>query len=235
MKPRSEEHCKKISESKRGKKLSQEHIEKIRAGVIKAYSNPEVKEKQKFNTSRGENHPMFGKEGIFLGRKHTEETKKKMSIKQKGVNHPMHGKKHKEESKIKISDSCKKWWKTEDGFKAKTKQSEMMNSGLSSYANSFISNPSKPQINLFSMVKSIFPSAEMNYPFFNYSLDIAIPDQRIVIEYDGSYWHQDKEYDKRRQKYLENHKWKFIKYVDILPSNEQLENDIKNIICNKGT
>lgn len=230
MKPRSEEHCRKISESKRGKKLSQEHIEKIRAGVIKAYSNPEVKEKQKFNTFRGENHPMFGKEGIFLGRKHTEETKKKMSIKQKGVNHPMYGKKHKEESKIKTSNSCKKWWKTEDGFKAKRKQSEMMNSGLSSYANSFISDPSKPQVELFSMVKSIFSSAEINYPFFNYSLDIAIPDKRIVIEYDGSYWHQDKEYDDKRKKYLENHKWKVIKYVDNIPSIDQLKTDIENII-----
>ena len=40
--------------------------------------------------------------------------------------------------------------------------------------------------------------------FFNYSLDIAIPDKRIVIEYDGSYWHQDKDYDNKRKKYLEN-------------------------------
>lgn len=162
----------------------------------------------------------------FLGKKHSEETLKKMSLKQSGSNHPMYGKKHKENSKMKASRSLKKWWNSEEGKKQRIMQSNKMKNGFSSYANSFNTSPSKPQVELFNLIKQLYPTCIMNYPFFNYSLDIAIPEYRIVIEYDSSYWHQDKEYDKRRQNYLENHSWKFIRYRDVIPSIEQIKNDI---------
>lgn len=49
-----------------------------------------------------------------LGRKHTEEWKKKMSIRNKGENNPFYGKKHSKESKNKMSKTSK--W-TEDKYK----------------------------------------------------------------------------------------------------------------------
>jgi hypothetical protein len=49
----------------------------------------------------GEKHPMFGK-------KHTEETKKKMSANRTGEKAHMFGKKHSEETKRKMSESARK-------------------------------------------------------------------------------------------------------------------------------
>jgi group I intron endonuclease len=61
----SEEHKKKLSESQRKKKLTEEHKQNIS------------------NSIKGENHPWFGK-------KHSEETKKKISISRTGVSNPKH-------------------------------------------------------------------------------------------------------------------------------------------------
>jgi len=249
----SEEHRRKISEYRKGKKMSQELKDKlslihklryeknpdlkerIRRKAIENLLNPVIKENHMRNTKRGIEHGMYGKVSAFYGKEHTEETKLKMSEKQSGENHPLYGKHHSIESKKKSSDSCKKWWNSEEGIKARLKQSQKMKEGLSSYANSLVKNISKPQLETFEIIKEKFDSAKINYPFFNYSLDITIPDYRIVIEYDGSYWHQDIEYDKRRQKYLENHGWKFIRYRDHIPSKEEILNDIEQLIkgiCN---
>lgn len=92
-----------------------------------------------------------------------------------------------------------------------------------------MSNPSKPQVELYIMVKRLFNNAELNYPFSFYCLDIVIPDKRICIEYDGSYWHQDKEKDYKRQKDLERFGWKFIRYIDYIPTEEELKKDVQKI------
>jgi len=80
-----------------------------------------------------------------------------------------------------------------------------------------IQSPSKPQIELFKIVKKIFPNAELNYPMLNYLLDIAIPDKKIDIEYDCSYWHSE-EKDNRRNEKLHFIGWKVIRFIDRLPS-----------------
>ena len=71
----------------------------------------------------------------------------------------------------------------------------------------------------------------MNYPCLNFSLDIAIPCLSIVIEYDGSYWHQDEEYDKNRQHKIEKEGWKFLRYVDYIPSSKELISDVNKQLC----
>lgn len=210
--------------------MSQDQKRKIKEGTIKAYENEEVRERHKLNTPRGKNHCCYGTEGYWKDRNHTEETKHKMCLSQQGKKHHFYGKKHKETTKKKTSYSMKKWWNTIDGVKQRQKQSNKMKEGQAAYANSFITNPSKPQVELFNKVKKIFNSAILNYPFFSYSLDIAIPEKRLVIEYDGSYWHNDKDYDKRRQNYLERHGWKFLRYVDKVPSFNELNIDILKIL-----
>jgi very-short-patch-repair endonuclease len=54
---------------------------------------------------------------------------------------------------------------------------------------------SKPQAILFSIVKTVFPQAQIEYEVKvldkkSIWLDIAIPDRKINIEYDGIYWHE---------------------------------------------
>lgn len=121
--------------------------------------------------------------------------------------------------------------------KIKEKLREKMLNGMASYMNSFIKNPSRPQVELYNRVKELYPNVILNYPCLNYSLDIAIPELRICIESDGSWWHQDKEKDLKRQKNIEKEGWKIIRYlidnIKQVPSKIQIENDLKNIICKK--
>jgi len=124
-----------------------------------------------------------------------------------------------------------------DGFKSgnrcpecdSKKRSQKMKNGQASYMNSCIKNPSKPQMELFNLVKENHPSAILNYQILNFSIDIAIPNLKIAVEYDGSYWHQDQEKDDIRQKKIENEGWTFLRYRDYVPSKEELVLDIKNL------
>jgi hypothetical protein len=116
------------------------------------------------------------------------------------------------------------------------KRLEMIN-GKASYMSSFIQNPSRPQVELFNLIKELYPSAELNYAIFNlnYNIDVAIPDLKIAIEYDGYYWHQDEEKDLNRQNKCEDLGWKFIRYKgikgkDIVPTKDQIQEDIRRLI-----
>lgn len=116
-----------------------------------------------------------------------------------------------------------------DREKQKETQRKRMLDGGAAYCNQFVQNPSKPQVELFNLIQQIFPYPIMNYPYLNKSIDIAIPSLSLAIEYDGSYWHQDKEADNKRQKILEDDGWLFIRYVDRIPSIEELFLDYNNI------
>lgn len=91
-------------------------------------------------------------------------------------------------------------------------------------------NPSIPQVKLYDLTKEIHPSAILNHTVEWFCIDIAIPELKIAIEYDGSYWHQDIQKDLERQKDLEKLGWKFIRYIDNIPSKEKLLEDINSII-----
>ena len=72
----------------------------------------EEQRRERSKRIKGENHPLFGKRGIethWYGRKHREESLKKMSESKKGTQlgerNPFYGKKHSEESIEKMKDS----------------------------------------------------------------------------------------------------------------------------------
>ena len=106
--------------------------------------------------------------------------------------------------------------------------STYMKNGGSARANSFIKSLSKPQVKIFSLVKEVYPDAVINHPCLNYCIDVVVPSLKIAIEYDCSYWHQDKEKDKERQQALEQQGWKFIRYRDCVPSKEELLEKIES-------
>jgi len=108
----------------------------------------------------------------------------------------------------------------------------MLNGGAA-IANSANKSPSKPQVKLFELVQEIYPLSILNYPVkkLNLVLDIAIPEIKIWIESDGSYWHQDKEKDLERQKRIESLLgWKCIRYdidsIKQIPPKERITKDI---------
>ena len=105
-----------------------------------------------------------------------------------------------------------------------------MREGGAAYMNSFIKNPSKPQVELFHLTQKLCPYVTLNYPCIGYSIDIAVPKLSLAIEYDGSCWHQNKSYDERRQKELEEVGWNFIRYIDYVPSKKELLRDINVLL-----
>jgi very-short-patch-repair endonuclease len=96
-----------------------------------------------------------------------------------------------------------------------------------------IKNPSKPEVMLRELIKELYQNCEFQYPVFNYSLDVALPEYKIAIEYDG-YYHFDteehKEYHKLRQERIEGIGWRFIRYAFNLPGKETIKKDIKRIL-----
>jgi len=109
-----------------------------------------------------------------------------------------------------------------------------MKDGLAAYALSFVKNPSKPQVELFKLTSYICPYVILNYPCLNYSIDIAVPKLSLAIEYDGNYWHQDKKYDDKRQKILEEEGWIFLRYEEYIPDIKKLKIDIENIVFRRS-
>jgi len=105
---------------------------------------------------------------------------------------------------------------------------EQLVNGHAVYMNSCIKNPSKPQVEIYNLAKSIYEDAKINYTCKNYSIDIAIPSLKIAIEYDGSFWHKNKEKDEKRQREIELEGWKFIRYIDYIPTEENLVRDVNS-------
>ena len=145
---------------------------------------------------------------LNTGRKHSEKTKQKISIKSKG--------------RIFSNNS-------------KEKQRKYMLSGGAIKALKGMKKISKEELKLRNMVKELYSDCEFQYGVFNYSLDVALPNQKIAIEYDG-YFHFDKpehiEYFKNRQEKIESQGWKFYRVTifDKFPTSEQIKNDIQELI-----
>jgi len=118
---------------------------------------------------------------------------------------------------------------------------ERCKNGFSSFMNSCIKNPSKPQSAIYENVKLLFPNLTVviNYPFLNYSLDTVILEYKIVVEYDGWCFHEgpwgDPKKDIEKQKKCEEYGWKFVRYKgtrakDIIPTVKQLKQDINKLL-----
>ena len=173
---------------------------------------PEIAKKiSKSIRALDENHPM-----------RRPEVAKKNSESQKAL-----GEKH----HFKNPDFIKAQSKRKKGKKS-PKQSEYMLNGGAAYTQSFIKNPSKPQVELYKLIKLLYPTAILNYPSLNKSIDIAIPNKMIAIEYDASYWHKGKEIeDAKRQTELEEIGWQFLRYRDYVPPLEELKLDFKQVMA----
>lgn len=104
--PASDDHCKKISESLKGRKLSSGHIEKLKKA--KQYVSTETR--KKMSKSAKKRKPMTDETKAKISealKNRSEETLKKVSESLKGRVSPMKGLKHSEEAKRKIGEASK--------------------------------------------------------------------------------------------------------------------------------
>lgn len=96
--------------------------------------------------------------------------------------------------------------------------------------------PSKGQARLFSLAKSVWSSAEMEHVVAckgkNFSIDVALPEFKIGLEYDGSYWHTNRQLDAERDRLLMAKGWSVLRYEDRVPGRQELRSDVGRILRN---
>ena len=114
---------------------------------------------------------------------------------------------------------------------------KLMQNGIRKKRNIIISlmknKTSKPEKMLFDILKKIYPSAKHKYKIlsdkqFYWEMDIAIPEIKLNVEYDGSYWHEKHRLrDANRDLFLKNKGWKIVRieYKES-PTYEQLFKDV---------
>lgn len=205
---------------------TKETLSKIGESSSKRIWSEESRKKQK--------EKMIGKN---KGRKlepHTEKWKREHGEKMKGERNPSKRKEVSEKISKKIKEKRKDPDSSYNSKEYREKQSKFMKNGGAVHANSFNINPSEPQVRTWKITSLICPYVYLNFPITHlendYSIDIAIPKLSIAIEYDGSYWHQNEEKDLKRQKELEEDGWKFIRYKDVVPTEEQVKEDVNKIL-----
>lgn len=100
---------------------------------------------------------------------------------------------------------------------------------------------SKPQLELNQMIIDLYGNSELNYPCDKVSLDCMtiIKDIKIDIEYDGWFWHRNKQTeDRRRDNFVKSQGYKiirFIAYENRVPTKQELCEAIdKIVIANKN-
>jgi len=238
-KPRDELTKKKLRDFRKGKNL-EEIVGEVKAEKIKGrlrefmHNRPDLKYQTKGKTYEE-----------IMGEDRAKIRLNKLK-KQIGKDNPFFGKNHSDESKQMMKESWTEERRNEatnqmkngkafyiysfvDREKHSKKMREMCNNGHAAYMNKFIKNPSKPQVELYRMVLEVCPCAILNHPCLNYSIDITIPFLNIAIEYDEPYWHQDKDYDKKRQSELEDEGWIFLRYSS-LPEKKEIREAINSFI-----
>lgn len=93
---------------------------------------------------------------------------------------------------------------------------------------------SSQQIKLYKIIKNKYPDAELNYPFSTCSLDIfvCVNSIKIDVEYDGGYWHQDKQKDIKRDKFLQSQGFKTLRIRSghKVPTEEELFDAIDYLV-----
>lgn len=93
---------------------------------------------------------------------------------------------------------------------------------------------SSQQLKLYNMIKQKYSDAELNYPVGTCLLDvfININDIKIDCEYDSLYFHQDKQKDIRRDKFLQSRGFKTLRIRSghLLPTEEDLFNAIDCLV-----
>lgn len=112
--------------------------------------------------------------------------------------------------------------------------SEVRRKIVNSYYKNGSVKTSKQQYSLYEMLKTEFENCYLNYPFDRYSLDcyVCIDDIKINIEYDGNFWHKEKERDLKRDDFLINNNIKVlrIKANHKVPTLEQLKEKLQILI-----
>lgn len=100
-----------------------------------------------------------------------------------------------------------------------------------------LSNPtSKPQLKVYNLLVERYGNCKLEIPCGKYSIDceLIIDGIKIDVEYDGWFWHQDKERDKRRDCFMKRKGYKIFRIkgtkYDPIPSIEDIDKKIQQLL-----
>ena len=93
---------------------------------------------------------------------------------------------------------------------------------------------STQQLKVYEMIKNKHPDVILNYAFSSLSLDIVVEinNVKIDIEYDGWFFHQDKQKDIKRDKFLQSQGFKTLRIRSghLLPTEQELFDAIDYLV-----
>ena len=211
------------------------------------FKNPMQSEIVKTKT-KSTNLNKYGVECVFQN----EEIKNKIAstnIAKYGAENPFSS----DEIKNKIIDTnlkkygVKYFTQTEE-FLIKTKQTNLLKFGyenpnqnpeikakaIITMLNNGTINTSKQQLYVYETVRERYHNAILNFPFSSLALDIfvCVNGIKIDVEYDGSYWHHDKQRDIKRDKFLQGEGFKTLRIRSghLLPEEQELFDAIDYLV-----
>lgn len=121
-----------------------------------------------------------------------------------------------------------------------TQSKEFMEKSRKTLAENGTVPTSSQQIEIYNMMKENNYSVKINHPISSVNLDVAffIDNFKIDIEYDGWYWHKNKQVeDRKRDEFLKSQGWKVlrIKSYREIPRIEQILESIEKLITTTRT
>jgi hypothetical protein len=117
---------------------------------------------------------------------------------------------HSEEGKSKVEQTNLKKY----GYKNASKSPIIIEKRNKTFLKNDNVPTSSQQIELYKMIQEQYSDAILNYPCDRSIFDIALimsEDIKIDIEYDGNFWHQDQQRDRRRDEYHKSKGWKILR------------------------
>ena len=143
-------------------------------------------------------------------------------------------------SDLSYGSNKKVWWLCDKGHDYKT--SPHIRTGQKSGCPFCINHSSQPEIRILSELKWIFEEVNSRYKINKTEIDVYIPQFNLGIEYDGSFWHKNKE-DKDLKKNnnllsyginlirVRHHPLKPISKNDVIATKETLDkNDLNSLV-----
>jgi len=207
------ETCKIYSESKKGEKnpmYGTHHTDEWKQDMsIKLKGKPKSEE-----TKKRMKEAQQKIKTPHVGQKHTQEAKDKMSKNRMGMKFSEEHRKHLSESHTGIKMTKQAKDKLSEYNKAHPEVSDRLR-----YVR--VKRPSGPQLKLFKAIKKLYPEhiIETEWKVDTKKgirfIDVAIPSLMLGFEFDGIYWHPDKEKDMVRHHLIEAEGWKLEHYSEL--------------------
>lgn len=201
------------------KKLKETCLQKY--GVENVMKLPEVVEKQQ--------KAVYDKYGVKHPKQNDEikEKEKERNLEKYGVPYVL----QLQEIRAKVEETCMKKY----GARSALGNEEIRNKIVSTLTSRGKVPTSSQQIALYNLLKEAYCECELNVPCGRNSLDcvIKIDNIKIDVEYDGWYWHKDRQKeDRRRDEYIKSKGYKILRIVSerSLPSMNLIKEEIDYLV-----